>query len=250
MTDNIENKNEVLIESDLSGTFAERLASAINAGPDRARKFANRAGIPYSTIHNYLINISIPTLDNLVKLAEATDTDVRWLATGKGAMKEGFESRLKQEMGALDTLGRAVNLNEFYFVPRYGLNASAGHGSVVDNEAPAQSMAFRKSWIDNTLQINPKGLAVLGVKGDSMEPVINDRDVLLINTYDNSLRDGIYVLRSDNDLIVKRIQKLLTGTIEIISANPAYKTMTLNINSLPDDFSVIGRVLWFGRTIP
>ena len=239
--------NEIPFDSDQKGTFAERLQLLI--GSESGRKFAAKADIVYSTLHNYLTGLNVPTMENLIKIANATNVDLNWLVTSKGSNNQAHRLKDSQEV-IKDTLGHLVDLAEFYFVPKYSVKASAGHGAVVENEEPMHQVAFRRRWVDNTLCINPKGLAVLEVKGDSMEPEINNKDILLINTYDNSLRDGIYVLRSDGDLIVKRIQKHLTGAIEIISANPVYKTMTLNIKSLPDDFAVIGRVVWFGRTLP
>lgn len=154
------------------------------------------------------------------------------------------------EDGIIDTLGYPVDLDEFYFVPRYNIKASAGHGAAIGNEAPMHQMAFRKYWVDIILQVAVKGLAVIGVKGDSMFPVINDKDVLLININDTSLRDGIYVIRLNDDLIVKRIQVMIGGIINVISSNPAYNPFELNLNNLPSDFAIIGRVVWFGRTVP
>ena len=233
-----------------SGGFTERLAYLISESKN-ITALAKSSNMSLSGLQRLAAG-GMPTLPRLISIARAGKVSVEWLATGEGEMYRDSSktSRLKPHREITDTLGCSVDLDEFYFIPRYDLNASAGHGAMVDNESHRETMAFRKSWVDNTLQVNPKGLAVLGVKGDSMDPEINNKDVVLINTYDNSLRDGIYVLRFDNDLIVKRIQKLLAGTIEIISANPVYKTMTLHTSSLPEDFGVIGRVLWFGRTMP
>ncbi|WP_419579962.1 S24 family peptidase, partial [Staphylococcus aureus] len=78
-------------------------------------------------------------------------------------------------------MGNPVNLQDFVFIPRYNLKASAGHGLDANGEKPIFSMAFRRYWIDNFLRIDPHDLSVLSVKGDSMEGVLNDRDVILVN---------------------------------------------------------------------
>lgn len=65
--------------------FSERLKSIVPSGS--GRDFAKKAGIGYSTVHNYLQAVSSPTLENLVLLAKAGDVSVEWLATGKELTK-------------------------------------------------------------------------------------------------------------------------------------------------------------------
>ena len=62
-------------------------------------------------------------------------------------------------------------------------------------------------------------------------------------------RDGLYVLRINNNLLVKRLQLMPAGMINVISANEAYPTFEINLNNMTDDVAIIGRVEWFGRTI-
>lgn len=249
--DNIDNghnsykRNNVLLDQDQKGTFRERLQ--LLAGDESGRKFAARTDVVYSTLHNYLIGLNVPTFDNLAKIAAATDVNLDWLVLGNGQM---YKTDISNNTIPIDTLGHSVDLDEFYFVPRYNIKASAGHGAAIGEEAPMHQMAFRKYWVDNILHVAAKGLAVIGVKGDSMFPVINDKDVLLININDTSLRDGIYVIRLNEDLIVKRIQVMIGGIIKIVSANNVYEPFEVNLNDLPSDFAIIGRVVWFGRTVP
>lgn len=149
----------------------------------------------------------------------------------------------------LDTLGNPVDLEEFVFVPRYNLKAAAGHGASTEGEKPVFSMAFRRYWIEHYLRVEPKDLSVLSVKGDSMEGVLNDRDVILVHHADTQPGSGLYVLRVDGDLIVKRVQRLPGGRLEVMSANEAYKPFEVDLNNPTDDFAIIGRVVWFGRQI-
>ena len=66
--------------------FSERLKSIVPSGS--GRDFAKKAGIGYSTVHNYLQAVSSPTLENLVLLAKAGGVSVEWLATGKEFSKK------------------------------------------------------------------------------------------------------------------------------------------------------------------
>ena len=110
-------------------------------------------------------------------------------------------------------------------------------------------MAFRKKWVENYLRANPKDLSVIDVKGDSMEGVLNERDVILINHYLDTPDDGLYVLRIADSLIVKQTQLLHNGRLLVKSANPAYDSFELNTYEAETDVKIIGRVVWFGRQV-
>lgn len=110
-------------------------------------------------------------------------------------------------------------------------------------------MAFRKAWIENSLNANPHDLVVISVKGDSMEGILNERDVILVDKAQNQPGNGLYVVRIGNDLIVKRIQSLPGGKLLVTSANEAYAPFELDLAQDYNDISIIGKVLWFGRSI-
>lgn len=148
-----------------------------------------------------------------------------------------------------DTLGNDIDVEEFAFIPRYNLQAAAGYGASADGEKPLFSMAFRKYWISNYLHVDPHDLSVISVKGDSMEGVLNQRDVILINHAENQPGSGLYVLRMDGDLIVKMVQRLPGGVLKVTSANSLYEPFDIDLNNMPTDVEVVGRVVWFGRQI-
>ena len=82
-----------------------------------------------------------------------------------------------------------------------------------------------------------------------MAPTLNDGDDILVDLADGNerLRDGIYVLRADDALLVKRLAIHPVGRrVTIQSDNPAY-------SDLPDcgldEIHCIGRVIWAGRRI-
>jgi phage repressor protein C with HTH and peptisase S24 domain len=90
---------------------------------------------------------------------------------------------------------------------------------------------------------------VIQVMGDSMAPTLSDGDDILVNLSDGAagLRDGIYVLRLDGALNVKRlIVDRARGRGSVKSDNPAYTSWpTLDLSRL----DVIGRVIWAGRRL-
>ena len=86
----------------------------------------------------------------------------------------------------------------------------------------------------------------MDVKGDSMEPTLRDGEVILIDRQRNHMKnDGMYVFRIDNDLIVKRVERRIDGSVLIKSDNPLYDTFTLHPGE-QESVDVIGRVVWHG----
>lgn len=142
--------------------------------------------------------------------------------------------------------GQKVNrdepiIDEFAKIPVYDVEASAGHGSFFNNENILYHMAYRKEWLKNRGLTTSK-LGVIIVNGDSMQPTLNDRESILINFAETTPKDGhIYVVRSDDVLWVKRVQRLPNNKILLISDNPFYPAMTLNLEQ--DNLQVIGKVV-------
>ncbi|MEX3612935.1 MAG: helix-turn-helix transcriptional regulator, partial [Burkholderia gladioli] len=158
-------------------------------------------------------------------------------------------ARIDTQLDICDTMGNPVDVTEFVFVPRYNVKTAAGHGSTLADGKPPLPMAFRRYWIDHYLRVNPTDLAVIAVKGDSMEGVLSDRDVILVNQADCRPGNGLYVLRMDGELFVKRLQRLPEGALEVSSANEVYRPFTINLSSPPSDFDIIGRVVWVGHQV-
>lgn len=133
-------------------------------------------------------------------------------------------------------------------MPQYDLGASAGAGSLDQSERPAGRMAFDEKWL-RELGANPAGLSMIRVDGDSMAPTLSHGDDILVDRADGAvrLRDGIYVLRLDDTLMVKRVAMgLVRGRFSVRSDNPHYPDWEDIDPALVD---VIGRVIWAGRKL-
>ncbi len=226
-------------------TFKDRLAFLWK---DEARQAKIAADIDmtiagFSRIWN---EGGLPKSETLKKIKQLKGCNIDWLLTGEG---EPFPHTAVQNTTAYDTLGNSVDVDEFIFVPRYDIQAAAGHGRFAEDEKPMFTMAFRRDWIETYVTRDTKNLSVISVKGDSMEGVLNDGDTILINHGDTTPRDGLYVLRLNENLLVKRLQLIPGGIVNVISANEAYPAFEIDLKNPTDDVAVIGRVEWFGRNI-
>jgi phage repressor protein C with HTH and peptisase S24 domain len=134
-------------------------------------------------------------------------------------------------------------------VESHPVMVSAGPGAIVSQEAGKPCFAFDEQWLKRMTASNPSELSIVRVQGDSMAPTLNDGDDILVDLGDSHerLRDGIYVLRVDDAVVVKRLALDPTGKrLAVQSDNPAYPDW-------PDrsvaQLKVIGRVIWSGRRI-
>ena len=134
-------------------------------------------------------------------------------------------------------------------VMRSEVRASAGPGAIAGDERGRPYFAFDPRWLKAITAAPSSKLSLIRVEGDSMAPTLNADDDILIDraACEEQLRDGIYVLRVDDTLLVKRLAVHPVGRrVTVQSDNPAY-------GDLPDcgldEIECIGRVIWAGRRI-
>lgn len=127
------------------------------------------------------------------------------------------------------------------------LGASAGPGSLADDEAAQDTMAFGAKWLKQ-LGTDPAKLSLISVDGDSMDPTLCDGDDIMVDhsAAQRPLRDGIYVLRMDDVLLVKRLALRPSGKLSIRSDNERYPNWD---DVEPQEVNIIGRVIWTGRRL-
>ncbi|MBL8652037.1 MAG: helix-turn-helix transcriptional regulator [Sphingopyxis sp.] len=141
--------------------------------------------------------------------------------------------------------GRA---SDMVLVPKLAIGASAGAGASIDGEPVEGAVAFDPKWLRG-LGADARALSIIRVEGDSMAPTLNDGDDILVDGGDavGRLRDGIYVLRMDDVLMVKRVARAPgPGRISVISDNVQYRSW----DDLPmTAVQLVGRVVWTGRRV-
>lgn len=137
------------------------------------------------------------------------------------------------------------------FVPRLMLAASAGAGALTGQEFQNGTVGFDRRWL-RAMGLAPENLSIIDVQGESMSPTLNNGDTIMVDYGDGTdrLRDGIYVLRLDDALMVKRVAlapRRGRKTLSISSDNPHYPSWEDVDRSLVD---IVGRVVWSSRLMP
>ncbi|WP_374126895.1 helix-turn-helix transcriptional regulator [Sphingomonas sp. 28-62-11] len=150
----------------------------------------------------------------------------------------------EHDLGAPDAAGPPSRL---VYVPRIDAVASAGPGGVLADDRAIQGEAIDPALL-RQWGVRPAELSIITAQGESMLPTIADGDDMLVDRGDQRVgaRGGIYVLRLQGVLVVKRLMTR-GGSIDVISDNPAFPIITVT----PDDaaLDVIGRVVRITRLL-
>jgi hypothetical protein len=151
----------------------------------------------------------------------------------------------ERQLGAPDKQkGRGSGLR---LVPKLAIGASAGGGALYDQDSLAGKVGFDEKWL-RRMGVDPAQLSLIQVQGESMIPTLHDGDDILVDSGASlsPLRDGIYVLRMDDVLMVKRISRGPSAQISVLSDNPAYPDW---IDIEQSQVNIIGRVIWSARLL-
>jgi len=169
-------------------------------------------------------------------------------------LKEEERRKLARYFDISETLlggppGDQKKLGGLVSVRRHPVRVSAGPGAVVLQELGKPFFAFDERWLKSLTPTPPSKLSIVRVEGDSMAPTLNAGDDLMVDLGDcmERLRDGIYVLRVEDSVVVKRLALNPLGQrVTVQSDNPAYSDWPdLSLNEV----HCIGRVIWSGRRV-
>lgn len=223
-------------------TLGNRISHIRKALGLSQEQFAKKIGLQKAqSISRFEKNERHPRYETLIKIANLGNVSHDWLMTGKEPQERKPESIAFVNAEDIE--------KEFALVPRREVYAGSGGGAANQDTAPlADRLAFRTDWIQRELKTNPKSLALVEARGDSMEPLIGDRDLILFDTSDLTPREGIYVIMLEGEIYVKRLQPRADGSLLIISENKEYPPDTVGQDRAPD-LVILGRVVWIGRRV-
>jgi len=154
----------------------------------------------------------------------------------------GVDERALREDGVptaqAPTRGRS---DDWLAVRRIDIAASAGAGAIPHEETAFDSIRFSKRWLGEQ-GLERAELSAVTVDGDSMEPLLNDGDEILVDCAPRAFSDGIHVVRLGDQLMVKRVASAGAGQFVLLSENAAYPP----VETAADEMEIIGRVVWKG----
>ena len=124
------------------------------------------------------------------------------------------------------------------------LQTAAGSGALDLDEAVKSYAYFRHEWLSR------QGLvadccSIIGVMGESMDPTLPEGCVILLDRNRRQRREGrIFVVRTEDGLVVKRAGKDTAAGWQLVSDHPRWPDAPW-----PDDAAIIGEVKWMAREL-
>jgi phage repressor protein C with HTH and peptisase S24 domain len=210
-------------------------------GKDTQRKFAKMLGFSASYLSEAESGKTKPSLELLISISKITNCNLHWLLTGEGPMfLEPSEFMAKEDSASYGELG------EFVLIPKVALEGGMGtEGRGIEGGAK-EKYAFGRKWLQS--KGNFEDFILFAVRGDSMDPTITDGDVVLIDRSKKQVVVGdIYALRTENAVMVKRLQPMDANRIKVMSDNKLYESYEIDLGT--GDIEIIGQVIWIGREL-
>ncbi|MGF1907657.1 S24 family peptidase [Aliivibrio salmonicida] len=179
------------------------------------RTLASLVHVTTSAISQWEREETTPKGKHLVKLAEVLRCTIQWLS------------------GDID------NICEYVDIPFYKeVKASAGHGFLCDSKDVTYISLPKEIF----RYFNIKDLVAITAHGDSMEPVLNNDALLIMDSSKKQIRDGsMYVIRQGSLIRVKLVS-LDNNGLRLKSYNSIYN------DEIYDDYqniNILGKVVWY-----
>lgn len=221
--------------------FSQRLKYLI--GEASVRQFAKDLSVTEAAVRSYLRGETLPKLSVLAEIADVKGVSLVWLAMGDDAYSGGAD--FVNEPGAHYSTGQLSNrVNRFVVIKSTETLLSGADATPM----PEHGLGFCSQWLDQR-GLQAEQLSLMAATGDSMAPAINNNDCLLIDHSQQQLNDGqIYLFKTDGHLLVKRVQTLPGKQIKLLSNNPNFGPITVDLSQAAD-LTVMGRVVWVGQDI-
>jgi transcriptional regulator with XRE-family HTH domain len=187
-------------------------------------EFAQSLGVHKNTLIRYEKEERLPDSALLMRICERYEVNPAWLLLGT-----------PEQVPTPNASECLANLDDYALISLYL--------APEDKESAAEEpLAIKRSWLSQ-LRANPQDLRLFYVEGESMKPTLYPGDIVLANLHATAVHDGIYVLKIENVLLIKRLQRIAADEIRVSSDNATYKPWTMQVSELAEKSVVLGRVV-------
>lgn len=153
----------------------------------------------------------------------------------------------------------APDMGGYAKIPLHDVELAAGPGLSNGSEDVVDRLAFRRSWL-RKIGVSPRNARLAHVRGDSMEPILKDGDLVLIDVGRRSIparprkpgkppRADLYAVLDGGEARVKRVEHSQVGRLILHSDNHALYPPEIREGANADDLGIIGKVVWWGHTV-
>lgn len=210
--------------------FSKRLKELRTQSKYTMEQLAKLIGVGKSAIGNYESGLRYPKKEQLEALADIFNVDMDYLTC-----RTDVPNRLLGDSTL--PLKSAMPLNDTIRIPLLGKVAA---GTPLFNEGNI----IGEEYVDPRMVADGSSLFALRVSGDSMTPVLQNGDILIVREQPDA-DDGDIVVATVNgeEGCVKKLKKY-PDALALISLNPLYEPMIFSgeqVNSMP--VAVLGKVV-------
>jgi bacteriophage CI repressor helix-turn-helix domain len=215
-------------------TLKDRLEELMTEyGLDTQQQLADFAGVSKGLVGQWFNGSTGLGAKPLSAFDKKTRFSINWLTEGTGD---------KYKTHVLPAITESESEDRIRF-PRLNAEATCGAGTINDHYIEVVDyVTVASAWAREKLGGNLNKIQVITARGDSMEPTIEDGDVMFVDTAVEAFEgDGLYLLWYIDGLKAKRLQSTVGGGLMIISDNSSYRTETVSGEDL-NAVHIIGRI--------
>ncbi|CAK9885548.1 MAG: HTH-type transcriptional regulator PrtR [Candidatus Erwinia impunctatus] len=235
-------------------TFAERLNAAMKTAGFTQASLAEAVGMAQPSVWKLTSGMTRHPR-KLHDIAKVLNVSAEWLSSGEGLMRPlpPNESKIEGSNIRPSTLTakvweeieeQSVVQDEFVEIPLLNVALAAGDGSCDVEESSELALIFRRYYLKK-MGVPEKAARLVRVSGQSMEPTLNDGDMVGVNTQDITIRDGKTYAICQADLLRVKTLIALPDSVIIRSLNrEEYPDEVLSREDFHRNVRVIGKVFW------
>ena len=224
----------------IGGKSQEDLASFFEISKDAIYKAGRQGKIPPAWF---------------LTIGKKTGISIDWLVSGVGPMRTGNAQAAPAEAQKSSVVPEddlqwmapeAAPSMGYTLVPKVKARLAAGTGSLETDGEIVGYYAFKTDFLRR--KGLPKRMVLMDILGDSMEPVLQESDTVLIDESQNEiLSGGLFAVGVENEVFVKYLDRV-PGKLILRSKNTQYAPIEVDMNGhLSESVRIIGRVVWSCR---
>ena len=237
---------------DVMKTVATRLRQARELRKTSQTQLAKRIGTSPNQISMIENGQSGTSIRTLVAAASALNVSIDFLAglsDDPRPARELLYALRKSRARNRDLEGSLRDLpaiDSYEQIEVMDIHTAAGAGAVVHGEGVNSMIPFPRAWLREH-GLKPSDCRVISVVGESMEPTLANGCAILVDLISTYRRSGrIFVIRTGNELIVKRVVRDHEAGWLLVSDNPDKTKFPTDV--WPDNASIVGEVKWHGQS--
>lgn len=224
----------------LSEALGKRIRAVRTARGLNQKDFAALGGVGITTQQQYEAAKTAPSTEYFFRLAEKGIEIPIFEPAGEDEQPgRTIAAQIRQSLAKEREEDDFVEIGEVDLA--YGLGAA-----FTDSPVDLVVHRFPRTWMESITTTHPSLLTIARGRGDSMQPTIQDGDMVLIDRSQRTIReqDAIWAMAIGEFAMIKRVRSR-GERIAILSDNDRVPTEEVH----HQEINVVGRVIFIGRRV-